>query len=70
MILSFKLVQEPEEPNDDEEPASLAELSSVPWAVPDAGFKQEQLLHSLSNISHYYILYTIIYSTYSLYIYI
>ena len=39
MILSFKLVQEPEEPNDDEEPASLAELSSVPFAIPDAGFK-------------------------------
>lgn len=69
MILSFKLVQEPEEPNDDEEPASLAELSSVPWTIPDAGFKQEQLLHSLSNISQYYILYTIIYSTHSLYIY-
>ena len=58
MILSFKLVQEPDEPNDDEEPAPLAEQSSVPWTIPDAGFKQEQLF-----------LPYIIYSTYSLYIF-
>jgi len=28
-------MKEPEEPNDDEEPASLAELSSVPWTIPE-----------------------------------
>ena len=54
IIPSFKLVQEPDEPNDAEEPASLAELSSVPWTIPDARFKQGQLFHSLPYLAIVY----------------